>query len=153
MKTLFTICMLMVMGLIANYLAAFILNIAGIPGALLAGIPGQRSKLQFRIGVIMSAIGQSYFYLAYTAFVVNWTRLAVSIQGASWFVWIAAFLAVVMPLMLNLSHAMTEARESKIVGAPVEGLNLTVWFAVIGFFVFVFFPNIAKQFYGWIPCI
>jgi len=81
MKTLFTIGVLIVLAIIANFAAVFVLNIAGLPGALLAGKLEKRSKGQFIYGSVISAIGQSFVYLAYTAFIVNWTMLAISIQG------------------------------------------------------------------------
>ena len=58
MKTLFSIVVLGIFGIVANFVAVFVLNIAGVPGALLAGKPGKRSKSQFISGSIVSAIGQ-----------------------------------------------------------------------------------------------
>ena len=83
MKTLFSVAVLIILAVIVNFVAVFVLNFAGLPGALLAGKPGKRSKWQFIFGFIISAIGQSFAYLAYTAFIVNWTMLATSKQDVS----------------------------------------------------------------------
>jgi len=153
MKTLFTIGVLIVLGIVANFVTVFSLNIAGLPGALLAGKPGKRSKAQFIFGSIISAIGQSFVYLAYTAFIVNWTMLAISLQGVSFIAWPIAFLAVILPLWMNLIHARVEDKESEHASPQVEALHITLILVLIGFFVFAFAPNIMKIIYNWIPYI
>jgi hypothetical protein len=80
MKTIFTLGLLILYAVVANFLTVFVLNIAGLPGAFLAGKPGFRSRSQFIIGSVVSALGQSFVYLAYTAFIVSWTMLAISDQ-------------------------------------------------------------------------
>ena len=84
MKTLFSVCILVAVGLMANFLIVLVLNTAGVPGALIAGSRGKSGKGQFILGSIISSMGQSYVYLGYTAFVVNWTTLAILKQGVSW---------------------------------------------------------------------
>ena len=105
MKTVFTVGLLIVFAILANFLTVFLLNLAGVPGALAAGKPGKRSKTQFIAGSLVSALGQSLVYLGYVAFVVNWTRLAISIQGVNVMVWPVAFLAVMVPIWTNLIRA------------------------------------------------
>lgn len=153
MKTLFSIAILIVMGIITNFIAVFILNIVGAPGALIAGSPGKRSKRQFVFGSIVSATGQSFVYLAYTAFVVNWTMLAISNQGVSVVIWPIAFLAVIIPLWFNLTHAKAEGDEMGHANAQTEALHITVLLTLIGFFIFAFIPRVMKVIYGWVPYI
>jgi len=153
MKTLFSIVVLIILGIIVNFVAMFILNLAGLPGALLAGKPGKRNKGQFIFGSIISAIGQSFIYLAYTAFVVNWTILAIAKQGVSFIVWPIAFLAVVLPLWFNLIQARVEAKEMKHASAQTEALHVTVFLSLIGFFIFAFIPRVMEIIYNWIPYI
>ena len=153
MKTLFTIGVLVVLGIVANFVTVFVLNIAGLPGALLAGKPGKRSKARFIFGSVVSAIGQSFIYLAYTAFIVNWTMLAVSVQGVSFIAWPIAFLAVILPLWMNLIHARVEDKESEHASPQVEALYITFILVLIGFFVFAFAPRVMKIIYSWIPYI
>jgi|SRR3989338_1787688 len=153
MKTLFTIGILVVLGIVANFVTVFVLNIAGFPGALLAGKPGKRSKGQFIFGSVISAIGQSFVYLAYTAFIVNWTMLAISLQGVSFIAWPIAFLAVILPLWMNLIHARVEDKESEHGSPQVEALHITLILVLIGFFVFIFAPRVMEIIYSWLPYI
>jgi hypothetical protein len=141
------------MGIISGFIAVFVLNIGGLPGALMAGKPGRRSRRQFIFGSIISAIGQSYVYLAYTAFVVNWTMLAISKRGISSFVWPIAFLAIVLPLFLNLIRARVEAKEMEHASAQTEALHITFLSTLVGFFIFAFIPEVMEILYDWIPYI
>jgi len=153
MKTLFSILVLAIIAVIVNFVAVFILNIAGVPGALIAGMPGKHNRRRFVFGSVISAIGQSYVYLAYTAFVVNWTMLARSEQGASYIIWPFAFLSVNIPIWLNLMHAKVEAREMKHVNAQTEALHMTFLITFICFFIFAFVPRVMEIIYNWVPYI
>ena len=151
MKTLATIGFLIFFGFVANFLMMIALNIAGLPGVAVAGEPGIRSKQQFIFGSIVSALGQSFVYLAYAAFVVNWTALAISHQNVSIIIWPISFLAVILPIWVILIRARLEAREHGIANAQVEALHLTVIAALIGFFIFAFIPAAMQNLYGWVP--
>ena len=153
MKTLFSIGVLAILGVIANFVIVFILNIAGVPGALIAGKPEKRSKGQFIFGSVISAMGQSYVYLAYTTFVVNWTMLAIFKQGISFIIWAIAFLAVIVPLWINLIHARVEASEMKHAVAQTEALHITFLLTLIGFFIFAFIPKVMEIIYSWVPYV
>lgn len=153
MKTIFTLGLLILYAVVANFLMVFVLNIAGLPGAFLAGKPGFRSRPQFILGSVVSALGQSFVYLAYTAFIVSWTMLAISDQSISIFAWPVAFLAVLIPLWLNLIRARLESREQEHANAQVEGLHITFLITLLGFFVFAFFPSVMQSGYGWVPYV
>lgn len=154
MKTLFTIILLLVFAGVAGFVATFALNLAGIPGALLAGRPGERSVSRFRTGSIFSALGQSYVYLAFVAFIVSWTMAAAARDDVVGFiVWPFAFGAVVWPVYSNLIRARVEARESEHANPQVEAIHLTFFAAVIGFFLFVFVPAAIKALWGWVPFV
>ena len=153
MSTLFTIGMLILFAIIAHFMIVFVLNIAGLPGVMLAGKPGNRSKPQFIFGSFVSALGQSFAYLAFTAFIVNWTILAVSLQGVSVIAWPFAFLAVMLPLWFNLIRARLENREQGLASAQVEALHITVLLTLVGFFAFAIFPAIMQSVYGWVPYV
>lgn len=153
MKTVFTIGLLIFFGLVANFLIVLILNIAGIPGALVAGLQNQNNNARFWIGAFVASLGQLFIYLAYVAFIVNWTSLAISLQGVSIIAWPVAFLAVVIPIYMNLIRARLEAREIGFFNAQVQGLHLTTIFSLIAFFAFAFFPSLIEPIYGWVPYV
>jgi len=154
MKTIFSIVLLIVFGIIANFLSVFLLNIAGLPGAWLAGTPGKRSKRRFIFGSIVSVIGQSYVYLTYTAFIVNWTKLAAGRDDVVGFLlWIFAFLAVIFPIWLTLIRARVESRKMDAASPQVEALHFTVITALLGFFVFAFVPIVINAAWGWVPYV
>jgi hypothetical protein len=154
MKTVFSIVLLIVFGAIASFLSVFLLNIVGLPGALLAGTPGKRSKGRFIFGSIVSALGQSYVYLAFIAFIVNWTMLAARREDVVGFLlWPFAFLVVLIPIWLTLIRARGEAGEQESANPQVEALYLTVIAALLGFFAFAFAPIVIRVAWGWVPYV
>lgn len=156
MATIYVILLLIVFATIATIVDLYILNIAGIPGALIAGKPGIRSKSQFIIGSIISSLGQSYINLAYTAFIVSWTMFKVDNGNVVKFiVWIFAFIAVISPIWKTYNSANREEKEkdTKYGNPQVEALILTALITLIGFFIFVFVPTIMSIFWSWVPYV
>lgn len=152
MKTFTSIVFLLVFWAAAQFLAVIIVNLAGLPGALLAGRPGVRSKGRFVAASLVSAIGQSYVYLAFVAFVVNWTRLASQREDVSGiFLWPVAFLACFVPIYTSLIRARVEAQEQAHANPQVEALHITVLISVIAFFVFAFLPITITAAWPWVP--
>lgn len=153
MKTVFSMFLLVVYGGVAGFLMVFVLNIAGLPGALLAGMPGNRSKQRFIFGSIVSAIGQSYVNLAFVSFVVSWTRLAAQRDDVVGFlIWPVAFLAVAIPTLTNLTRARVEAREQEHASAQVEALHLTFLATLLAFPLFAFIPILMKA-WAYVPMV
>ena len=98
-------------------------------------------------------MGQSLVYLAYVAFVVNWTRLSISVQGVSVIAWPLAFLAVAVPIWMNLIRARLEEREAAVANPQAQALHITTLVALIGFFLFAFVPSAIEPLYGWVPYV
>jgi hypothetical protein len=159
MKTIGSALLLVVFGLVANFLAGFLLNIAGLPGALLAGTPGKRTKRRFKFGAAIAAVGHSYLYLAYTAFIVNWTMRAARRDDVpfAFVLWPIAIFAVMMPLYVNWIRARVEAkevlRETGCANPQVDGLQYTLVTAFIAFFIFAFAPSVMRLGWAWVPYV
>jgi len=153
MKTVFSVVVLIVFGIIANFASIYVLNIAGLPGALVA--LRNPSKGRLIIGAILSSLGQSYVYLAFVVFVVNWTLVAAHRDDVVGFpLWPFAFAAVVRPVWVCLMHAREEDREAaQEHNAQVVAMHVTFFVALLGFFVFAFVPSAMKLFWGWVPYV
>lgn len=158
MTTFSTILLLIVYGAIISFAGIFVLNIAGLPGAFLAGKPDKRSKTQLLIGVFVSAIGQSFVYLAYISFIVSWTNFKIDNVDTitiKFLIWIFAFLASFLPILKMRTIARVEDNET---GAyhrnpQVEGLDVTLLIALIAFFIFVFLPQTMTFLWSWVPYV
>lgn len=147
-KTLFSFSMLAIYWLVADFLSVFVLNIVGLPGAMVA------SKLkQQKIGLALCVIAHSYVYFAYMAYIINWTRLVVTIQGVSPLIWVLTFIASVWPMWMSLLRARREAAEDKYTNVQVESLGIVWVLMFIAFFVFAFLPTITRLLYGWLPYV
>jgi hypothetical protein len=152
MKTLVSVALLVGFGIAAQFLSIFVVNLAGAPGALLGGSPSARSKSRFFVGSLVSALGQSYVYLAFVAFVVNWTRLASHRGDVVGFVlWPVSFLVCFVPIYMCLIRGRVEASEQGHANAQVEALHITVGLTLVGFFVFAFVPSTIRFGWPWIP--
>jgi hypothetical protein len=115
MRTLLLSVGLIVSGFAVWKISWFALNIAGLPGVLIAWRSSDKSQslagaLRFFVGVIISALGQSYVYLIWVALVVNFTKDAA--QGEGVFgpaLWPVAFIASFAPIYLWAAAGAGEA--------------------------------------------
>ncbi len=155
MKTILCLGLLVAFGaILGGLVGVLVLNLAGVPGALLAGFPGKRSRRRFIFGSVVSAIGQSYVYLGFVAFVCNWTAGAANRPDVVGFpLWPVAFLAVMGPIWFNLIRARVEAQEQGTANVQVEALHITVVVAFVGFLVFSFAPQLMACHWGWVPYV
>jgi len=173
MKTLFSIVLLIILGVIAKFIIPFVLTVVSLPGRFIAfpGDIGKRSKIRILFGTLISIVTQSYVYLAYTTFVVNWTMLAISKQGVSFIIWPIAFLVVVLPIWFFLNDTKTTAKkiehtskgmsnrlkgsiaETQMFSMLAQSLLITSLLTLTGFFIFAFIPNVMEIIYNWVPYI
>lgn len=119
------------------------MRIGGLPGQLIAGLPGKRSKLQLRIGIIVTGIGQSIVYLMYVAFTVLFTQRHIEVNDVSGFIlYPFAFIAANFPILFIRTTKTVRHIDSgsEYVSPQIDALNLTLILAFIGFFVFAIFP-------------
>ena len=155
MITIVEVLTLVVFGVLALVVAMFGVNFVGIPGMLIAGATGHRSKGRFIVGCIVSVLAQSYLYLAVTGFIVSWTQFTLRREHAvSWLLWPVAFLAVMLPLSATISSARISVRTAKYPDYVVHGLitlDITIVITFIGFLVFAFIPCVMRVGWGWLP--
>ena len=91
-----------------GFVSIFLLNLAGLPGALRAELPRHGTRYRVLLGAGVATLGQSYVYLEFVAFVVNWTRLAAARPDILGLVlWPVAFLVIVIQVWHNMMRAPT----------------------------------------------
>ena len=152
MSTLIAVGILIVIGFSGQLLWLTVLNLAGVPGALIGG--GFRREGRWArtiLGIMLAVLGQSYVYLAFVALVVTWTKYYIHQKGMSpIFVWPASFFACVFPIYLCAAAAEGEYSQGS--GSTVQTIAVIIgqFIAAIGFFVFVFFPNVILVGWPWI---
>lgn len=155
MKTLFAVGFLAVAAIVASFLFVFLLNIAGLPGALIAPRTQQQISTRWFAGFIVALLGQSFVALAYVAFIVNWTQLAILHQGVSaWLLWPLAFVAVAFPMWGTYSAAAREAKQDgyfDLRHVQLDALGWTTLISVAAFLVFAFFPYLMHSAFPWVP--
>ncbi|MHA6316518.1 hypothetical protein ACXYN8_02515 [Altererythrobacter sp. CAU 1778] len=151
---IFSLILLAVMAAIATFALVFVLNIVGLPGALIARNEPRASSLKWWIGFLIATIGQYYLAASYVAFVVNWTKLGIEHQDLNaWLFWPLAFLASVLPLTATYKAALREAREHNSSNVSLDALGWATLLAIPSFFVFLFFPQFLSAAFSWVPYI
>lgn len=155
MKTFLAAIVLIIFGAIASFLSIWVLNIAGLPGAAIAAGKTKPGKNRAAVAVIVAALGQSYIYLAYTGFVVNWTSGASARSDVplGFLLWIPAFLAVFYPIWSGLGAVRVEAQERGAMTTQDIALHLTAGLAILGFILFAIVPRLIKLGWDWVPYV
>ena len=136
-------------GFSAPTLFLTVLNAAGLPGALIAyprkdQVP---ARPRYLLGTFISTLGQSYLYLAFTAFIVETARYLAHAHGVVF--WPLGFLVAFGPIYSCAAVAHAEATSSP--NAQVVAVTLTSFIAIIAFFIFAFFPSVIALGWPWIP--
>lgn len=155
MTTLLTLLLLLVFGIVVGWLVVVLLPFVGLPGVMVAGEPGKRSKLRLTVGVVVAAMCQSYFYLGYVAFLNGWTSARVDSESVSrYFIWAFAFLSSVLPIWVGASILKVHYRRKAtgLADVTVEAANLTGLFAFVGFIVFTFASKATTP-WNWLPYV
>jgi hypothetical protein len=91
-------------------------------------------------------------YLVYVALVVAGTKHYIhQAELSPIFVWSASFFACVFPIYLCAAAALAEFGKGS--GSMVQSTAVVIgqFLAAIGFFVFVFFPNVIALGWPWAP--
>jgi hypothetical protein len=175
MRTLFSIIVFLVLGGVIKFVAPHVLMILSFPGRLII-LPneyGKCSQGRFLLGATVTTILFFYVYLAYTALAVDLSLLAIHKQGVGNLVMLGTFFAVFFPLGFCLGEAkkkLTESQQAyrikvdeasqntanareRILDMTVRAYASTFFFALIGFFVFAFYPGCMKLIFGWISSL
>ena len=156
MTAIYTILLLILFWAILTPIVMFVFPFAGIIGEIIGGEPSSRTKSRFILGVLLSTIGLTYFYFAYLVFIISWTESRVTPDSFSkYIIWFIAFLSAVVPIFVssarfNIHHRSKNTGFANII---VEATNFTAYLSLIGFFVFIFYPNLITSFWNWVPYV
>ncbi len=154
MKTLLTIVIfLIVYGVVSRLIGPFILNIVGLPGALVGYNTKSKKEIRYVVGVIVSAIGHIYLYCAFMIYLINWTRLRVANEGViKYLVWFFCMVAAVGSIQRIYQTAKKEATElpSEYQNPQIQALLVTEVISFFSFFLFVFCPDVINPIWTWV---
>jgi len=148
MSTLIVVGILIVIGFSGQWLWLTVLNLAGIPGALIGGGGGRARGI---FGIMLAVLGQSYVYLGFVAVVVIWTKYYIHQKDlVEFFVWPASFFACVYPIYMCAAAAEGERSRRRGSGVQTVAVVSSQFIAAIGFLVFVFVPSVVLAGWPWI---
>lgn len=154
MNTFFTILIFIIIYIFVSRLfGVFILNIVGLPGALIGRNSIYIREPKYILGVIISAIGHIYVYLSFMIYIITWTRLRVEGNGfIKYLVWFFCLVATVGAIQQIHHNAKKEATEfsNGFENPQILSLLLTEVVSFFSFFLFVFYPNAINPLWTWV---
>lgn len=175
MKTLLSILAFLILGGAARIVFPYFFEALSFPGRLcvFAGPSGKCGRSRVVAATLITAGLFFYAYLAYTAFVVDLSLLAMQKQKVGSLVMVGSFFAVFFPLgvMLgdtrkkwidaqrsfrqSLSEAFqNEANErERVLEVKAQAYAAAFLMSLIGFFVFASYPKAMGMLFGWISRI
>lgn len=157
MKTLITIISLIIVyGIVSRLIGVFILNIFGLPGALIGRKSINKNEPKYILGVIVSAIGHIYAYLAFMIYLITWTYLRVDGDGfTKYLIWFFCLVACVGAIQQIHQVAKKEANESGAgnLNPQIISLQITEIISFFSFFLFVFYPAAINPLWTWVTKI
>lgn len=154
MKTFFTILIFIIIyGVASRLIGVFILNIVGLPGALIGRNSISKKEPKYIFGVIVSALGHIYIYLSFMIYLITWTRLrVVSDSFSKYLVWFFCMVASVGAIQQIYQTAKKEATEfpTGYENPQLVSLLVTEVVSFFSFFLFVFYPDAINPLWTWV---
>ncbi len=143
-------------GILLGWITIIFLPIVGMFGEGIAGAPANRTKLRLSIGIWIGVLFQSYFYFSYIALVISWVHTRINPENWTKFiVWTISFLVCLVPVFLGLAQAKNHhaAKQTGYYSAITESMRVTAFFSILAFFTFIFYPQIMKILWFWVPYV
>ncbi len=154
MKAFFTILIFIIIyGAVSRLIGVFILNIIGLPGALIGRNSLSKKEPKYILGVVVSALGHIYVYLSFMIYLITWARLRVDSDSFSkYLVWFFCMVASVGAIQQIHHTAKKEATEfpTGYENPQILSLLITEVISFFGFFVFVFYPDAINPLWTWV---
>ena len=145
--------------LISRLIGPLFLNTVGLPGALIGSKSYEKKEIKYIIGSIVSGIGQSYLYIAFMIYIIDFSRLLINEKGVNkYFMWIICLIFLLGTIQqirhkgkLDFSQTQKETNSSH--DPQLTGLLITEIITFVGFFVIVFYPKIIHPLWTWVNSI
>ncbi len=138
--------------LVLGFVASISFGIASTIGAVVSGDPLSRSKNRVIFGSFIAGLGQTYCFLAYIGYFVDWILNSTEGESTYRIIYLTiAFLVIQIQMGISLARSKDRAKVKPEMDyeAIIGGHPFTIIFCIIGFFLFVFNEGIWKELYWW----
>lgn len=154
MKAVLIILFLIVLyGAVSRLIGITVLNIVGLPGSLIAYKSTKRTEIRYVLGLLVSAIGQAYVYLAFMIYIINWTRAHIDPESfTKYIIWFFCAVSTIGAIQHLYDQAKKESKEhpTGYENPQIQALLITEILALFGFFIFVFYPKLTEPLWAWV---
>lgn len=156
--TIFIILIISVLlfSLFSRLVGPILLNIAGIPGALVGYKSFDKKQTKYIIGSIIAAVGQCYLYITFMIYTINLSQRLIEVKKVNkYFIWVTCFIVLIGTIQQIRHNAKKEFKENKTdyENPQLTALLITEITSFIGFFIIVFYPPIINPLWSWVNLI
>jgi hypothetical protein len=147
-------------GMLVAALYVFVIGFSGLLGSLTSEYFARNSEKPAVsiLGLILSILGQTYASLAFVALIIQSVASWVGDSSGfgKWVLWIVGFAIAIAPSQIALKDATAQWRDGfreQSVGRTTScyATTFVAPITIIGFLLFIFFPNLLSMGWGWIP--
>ncbi|MCG2419374.1 hypothetical protein K8089_10095 [Aequorivita sp. F47161] len=159
MKTIAIILGLIILYVPLKFIGTIIMNITGLPGAIIAYKTTNEKQTKHIIGVIICLIFHLYTYFSIMIYVMNWTRhLTDSNSISRYFIWFFCLVLLTGTIEGIYRNAKNEFLENKSEGfdktnylnPQIKSLDILRVFVFIGFWIALFLPEYTNPLWSWV---
>jgi uncharacterized membrane protein (DUF485 family) len=142
-----------------KFLGTILLNIVGIPGSLIALKSTNKKENRFILGSALCLIAHTYIYFSIIVYLMNWTRSHINPESLSkYFIWFFCLILITGSMEAIYKNAKMEfdknnaslTGSSKYLNPQIESLSFLRSLVFIGFFIFLFYPNLSNPLWSWV---
>lgn len=142
--------------ILTKFIGPVILNIVGIPGALIGYKSTNKNEIKFIFGSILCALTHSYLYISIMVYVILISeRLILKYSLNNYVIWIITFIILIGTIQQIYYNAKNEFKENKTnyLNPQISGLFITQITSFIVFVVFMYDIEYISPLWDWVKKI
>lgn len=153
MKTFAIILGLLFLYFPLKLIGTIFLNIVGLPGSLIAFNSSNHKQPKYIIGLFFCLIAHLYVYFSIMIYILNWVRHLNNPESFSkYFIW--AFCLILFSGTIEgiyrTAHREFLENYTEFLNPQIESLFILRILVFIGFWIFLFFPELSNPFWSWV---
>ena len=154
MNTIFTILIFIIIySLMSRFIGVLVLNIVGLPGAIIGKNSKSKTEAKYILGAIICAFAHVYVYLSFVIYLITWTKTRVdSTSFSKYIIWFFCMVAAIGSIQQIYYTAKKEESDfsNNSINPQIFSLLITEIVTFFCFFLFLFYPVTINPFWTWV---
>jgi hypothetical protein len=140
--------------LLTRLLGIFVLNIVGLPGALISLNSKTRKEPRYLLGLTICLIGHIYVYTSFIIYLIIWVKLKTHNLNIfyKYSIWIFCLITIIKIIKQIYLNAQLESNQetNTFKNPQIESLFIVYLLSFVIFFTIIFFPKVINPLWIWI---